>query len=485
VQLSWPPSAGASNYVIERKILGRDYPGTALLIIQSPVPALAAITAADTSFDPFTAYVYRVRAISSAGQSDPTAEVTVGPAPFGFNKVVPFQGDPETRDTSRFGDSLRMILDSSGDSALAYLDLDPDNDADFSDSLIYFVRWDRAHYRWTAPVKVTLVGEVAASFYKPVSLAQDASTGVFGIAYEDENLPDTSRVGIAFSTDGGQTWKTQIVAADDYQYLRPSLVMAAGNVHLIARHDFDGLRYFTGKQTDEPSKWTSSLVPLPGGYTDVRVESTIVLDPSGKPAVAYLPTGDNGDGQAFWRPGGPAILIMNNHGIQNDFADIGLAFNGNQATVVFAGGLDDNFYSDYDHQIWVTTSANNASTWAAPVPVTSDQGATLNGPLTVALGSHGQGAIAMESNGGNGTAVCTTPKVAFSTTLVQWSTCGLSAYGSPTIYGYSPQVFYAANDTLYLGFQQTDSEENSLEPGVFVWRQPPDWNFPPPAPPSE
>ena len=40
-------------------------------------PTLPATTAADTNFDPYTAYVYRVRATNSSGQSGPTVEVTV------------------------------------------------------------------------------------------------------------------------------------------------------------------------------------------------------------------------------------------------------------------------------------------------------------------------------------------------------------------------------------------------------------------------
>jgi Fibronectin type III domain len=95
VQLTWTPGAGAATgYVVERKPLNGSY-ATAL---NSTGPS-----AADTTIDAYSTYVYRIRATSSVGQSEPSNEVTVGPPPYGFNRVVALPGGSKALALSESG----------------------------------------------------------------------------------------------------------------------------------------------------------------------------------------------------------------------------------------------------------------------------------------------------------------------------------------------------------------------------------------------
>jgi hypothetical protein len=480
VQLRW--TAGdttATGYVIERKPLGGNYT-TAL--------TATGTTANDTNFDPYTAYTYRVRGTQQSNQSGPSNEVTVGPPPYGYNTAVASPSADDDNIIGHFGSAVSMILDTSGDPALAYNVQDPNNDGDYSDGRLYFVRWDRAHYQWTKPVQVAVVGDVEFGNLTPASLAQDPTNGAIGMAYQDESTADSDRISFSISSDGGVTWKAVKVTGDDSStaYERPSLAMNAGNVYLTFYHDFDGILYVTGKQSDDPSKWTSTLVPLPGGYDHYWQVSSLALDSRGVPAVAFVVDGDPGMAEAFWRPGGSSVLIWNNNGEQTDDPDLRLTFSGTQPRVVFAGALDDNYFADYDHSIWVMSSPDNGATWARPANVVSDLGTTLDAPVSIAAGPQGQVAIVMDDNGGNGTSNCTEPKIAMSTDLVNWTTCGTDTAGVYSINAISSQVAFAGNGSLLVGFQQTEfGDDNSLPTGVLVWRQPAAWSFPPPPPPQE
>ena len=189
-------------------------------------------SAADTTIDAYTAYVYRIRATSPVGQSGPSNEVTVGPPPYGFNRVV---APPSSLATSSyFGVGLRMALDGNGDPILAYVFHNPNEDDDFSDSALYFVRWNRAAYQWTAPAKVALTGEVDTREENALSIARDPSNEMLGIAYEDGTNPEVPRISLALSTDNGASWKIQTVAADSgqaFEYQSPSLALNGAGLH--------------------------------------------------------------------------------------------------------------------------------------------------------------------------------------------------------------------------------------------------------------
>jgi hypothetical protein len=143
VQLRWTAGDSvATGYTVERKPLGGDY---------SAAFTATTSTASDTNFDPYTTYVYRVRGTQQTNQSGPSNEVTVAPPPYGYNTAFQYPSSLDPYNAGQLGKAISMILDSSGDPAIAYTWDDPNNDGDYSDTAVYLVRWDRAHYQLTMP----------------------------------------------------------------------------------------------------------------------------------------------------------------------------------------------------------------------------------------------------------------------------------------------------------------------------------------------
>jgi hypothetical protein len=477
VQLTWTPGDGtATGYIVERKPLNGNY-ATAL--------NSTAASATDTSIDPYTTYVYRIRGASSVGQSGPSNEVTVGPPPYGFNRAA--APPAAIQNFGHFGIGLRMVLDGNGDPALAYVVHDPNEDNDFSDSALYFVKWNRAAYRWNAPLKIATTAEVDTRVEHALSIARDLSNDMLGIAFEDHTNPDVPRIGLALSTDNGASWKLQTVAADSGEqasgYQSPSLAMNAGSVYMVFFHNNDGIRYLTGKETDDPKIWKSQLVPPLAGFESMRAATSLALDSAGIPGVAFIGDGDNGPAEGFWRAGSPSSsLALDNRGKQTDDADVKLTFFGTQPRLVFAGAADDNYFVDYSHTIWVTSSADGV-TWSRAVNIPSDGNRSMDPPVAIASGSQGQTVVVTENNGGNLDVVsCGQPELSRTSDLQRWTTCGLATYGVPRFTASYPVVLFGGNDKLWVSFQQPDDAEDGLPTGVTVWREPPDWVFPPPPP---
>src|SRR5205085_9429250 len=385
VQLKWTPGdSSATGYVVERKPLNGTY-STAL--------NATGATAADNNIDAYTTYVYRVRATSTSGQSNPSNEVTVGPPPYGFNLAA--APPPNVTRLDHFGVGLRMALDSNGDPALAYIFHDPNEDADFSDSAVYFVKWNRATYRWTAPLRVALTEEVNTGSAHALSIARDPSSGTWGIAFQDHTDPDFARIDVALSTDNGASWKSQIIATDvggqSFEYESPSLAMNAGNVHLVFYHAYEGLRYVAGKETDDPKNWKSQTVPPLAGFEGIRAVTALALDSAGVPGIAFIGDGDDGPAVGFWRAGSvSSVLVMDNRGHQTDDPDVKLTYFGTQPRLIFAGAGDDNYFVDYSHTIWVTTSPDGGASWAKAVNIPSDGNRSMDPPVSIAAGSQGQ-----------------------------------------------------------------------------------------------
>src|SRR3954463_7939404 len=120
VPLTWQSSGpDANQYVVERRTLD----GTTFGAIATIVPDInkvLATTFTDTAFDPFTAYIYRVRAVNTlpliSDTSDPGNEVTVGPPPYGYTRVIP--PPDKLDDPSNVGRHTQLVLDASGDPML-------------------------------------------------------------------------------------------------------------------------------------------------------------------------------------------------------------------------------------------------------------------------------------------------------------------------------------------------------------------------------
>ncbi len=460
VQLSW--TAGDSSnatYTLERKTLTGGY---------SSVGNATTVSTTDTTIDGYQTYNYRVRANLGSAQSGPSNEITVGPAPVGYNVVVPMSS--AYGDNYDFGREQRMTLDTNGDPAIAYIIRDVNRDGDAKDSTLYFVRWDRVNYAWTKPVTVTVVGVPAGSGPAlSLSLAYDASNATWGIAYEGVN-----RIGIATSTNNGTTWQVQTAYSDSQNGLRfPSLGMAGGKVHLAFAHDNNGARYITGSTTAAASTWTTTVAPLLPSAFGVQNSLSLALDSAGNPGIAYWlsPTTGYNSQLAFWRPGAAtASKALDSNGFQNDNPFVSLTFFGTQPRVAVAAARDDQYFARYDRAIWVASSTNG-TTWTTPVNLPNDGGNSMDPVLSIAVGSQGQAAVIMETNGGSGDeGKCSFPKISSSANLATWNTCAPTTNGSTEFRVSYPSLAFSGNDKMY--FSATNYQDGDVARGIILWREP-------------
>jgi hypothetical protein len=493
VKLTWTAGgSAATQYAIERRALEATGFATVGTVLPDDKKVLATAYT-DAGFDPFTAYVYRVRAVNTTPLvtevSDPTNEVTVGPPPYGYTRVV------ETPDgliyESNFGHQTEMALDASGDPVLAWLYLDPNADSDASDSELWWLRWDRAHYMWTAPAKLAVVGDVGSTgMYGPgFRLAVDRTTGALAVVYTDQTVVGTWRIAIADSTDGGANWRTRTVATDNQNFYRaPALALANGKVHLSLYHDFDGVHYLTGKLADDPTTWSDGLVPLLGG-SGYGVDSDVAVDANGDAGVAYVAWVDGGHREMFYRPGSNAVVANTSGDGPADFWQLRLAFSGTNPRIAFAGQLDGLYFDSYDHQLFLLDSEDGGATWSPRVNLPSDGNSSVAGPIDLSFNSKGLGAIVNEVNSGNSDGVvCGRLKLSLSDSSGAWKMCGISSTTISAVE--SPNVKFAANDTMYMAFLTPSypfdpSDPRELPAGIYFWRGPIGFTFPTAAPPQQ
>jgi hypothetical protein len=492
VKLAWTAGGtSTTQYIVERRPLEATSFGPIATVVPDDKKVLATAFT-DTAFDPFTAYVYRVRGVNTAlltpDVSDPTNEVTAGPPPYGYTNVVPTPAKLPYE--ANFGHHTQMALDPSGDPVLAWLYLDPNSDNDFSDSALWTLRWDRAHYTWTDPVRVAVPGDIGSTGnYGPAfRLAVDRSTGAMAIAFIDLSVANTWRVAVADSTDSGVTWRTRVVAADPATYYdAPALALAGGKVHLSLYHDFDGIHYLSGKLADDPTTWSDERVPLLGGAS-YGIESDVSTDSAGNPGVAYLVRTDDGHREMFYRPGSNAVIANASTEGPGDVWQLRLTFFGVNPRIAFVGELDSSYFEDYDHVLFLLTSDDAGATWNRRLNIASDGNRSLSGPIDAAFDSKGLGAIITEENGGNNDrVVCGRPKLALSDASGAWKMCGITA--TYTSGAASPNVRFVANDTMYIAFQTPTypfdpSDPRELPAGIYFWRGPLGFTFPTPPPPQ-
>lgn len=483
VQLSWTPAGADKNqYLIERRTLDSTVFSTAARVTPG-LDKVLPTTFADINFDQFTPYVYRVRAANTlmnpVDTSDPTNEVTVGPPPYGYTRVV--ATPDKLDDPGLFNANTQIILDRSGDPMLCYLNLDPNLDANFADTEIRFVRWDRAHYTWTTPVVAAITNiDNSYSYNYSFRLAVDPSTGTMGIVFVDTSNLALNQLSIVDSTDNGLTWRKRNIVSGTAAYLVPAIALGSGQVYLTFTQDYAGIQYMTGKLTDSPSSWTKETVPNLG-FTDYGVGSDIALDSEGKPAIVYAVSGDDYR-EIFYRPGStPSVANISAVGFGENF-QMRLAFAGTRPRIAFTGSLDSHYFEDYDHTLFVLTSPDSGVTWNPRVNIRSDGNRFIGGPIDLAINSSGGAAITSHDSGGNfDREVCGYPKLSLSSDFLNWSTCGITS----TIRSRenSSAVRFALNDLLYLTisigqypFDPTNPQE--IPAGLYFWRGPIGFQFP-------
>jgi hypothetical protein len=494
VQLTWTAAGGASSYSVFRipaTVTSTGVPGDPLKIsLPAENPPIVTVNGAsytDLIPDPYATYSYCVR---PAGASGPCNSVLVGPPPLGFNIVV-----PSTPDTSyTVGVFERMVLDGNGDPAMAYYVIDPNGDGDESDDTIYFVSWNRAKYTWNKPVAVAVT---PAGFSEgptmPLSLAYDAATGMWGLAYNQAFPEGYSEVVLSTSIDGGLSWNSQSISGQPYDGIlyEPLLCLWNGAFYAAFLTDawFDGsgtlfpangtgFLYVTGNVTDASSRWTAQPAPFPGDYINAYYTGSLALDSNHAPGLAFNVANDTFLGIAFWRPGQPtSTLVGRNDGYTtNDNPDISLAFFGTEPRIVTDAEWT---YGSHDPDsepadLWAMRATNASGTlWLAPVDVPPDNVNMMELPW-ITTGSRGQTAIVMASNHdpeGQGMA-WGFPKIARSTDFITFQTTAPAPLDNPSFYpnNMCPVLRYGGNDKLWLAFNNND-EGGGIGIGLVLWRE--------------
>jgi hypothetical protein len=327
---------------------------------------------------------------------------------------------------------------------------------------------------------VAVVGYVLTSGVNvPLSLARDAATNAWGLAYEVED-PDFSGIDLATSSDGGASWTSRNVITsqtDSNYHTEPSLAMWQGSFHLAFANGFV-LQYVTGKLADAPAKWKSQPVPLPGGYTKYFGTVSLALDGANNPGIAFLAASDAdfSTTAVFWGPvtGGASMVIGRNDGSGNDNPDIALSFFGKEPRIATDAIWNYELYmQDENHNVWAMRGVGDGSNWLPAVNVPSDGDISVSAPLSISSGSQGQTAIVLSTiHGGVGDGVCGYPKLARSDDFLTFTTCGPAPVNNPHFAPPDyPVVQFWGNDKLWLAFHNWDPYSD-IGLGLVLWREP-------------
>ena len=475
VVLSWTPgTAGDTRFVVERKPLGAAWtPPPA----PKPSPIVTIPTEGtstrDDRVDARSTYVYRVRALGAAGApSAPSNEITVGPPPIGFSQILPA---PPNDSQPGFAVAFSVTLDANDDPAVAYVIEDPDNNSDPADSTLQFLSWNRAGYRWHAPVTIAPLGAIDKSTPRHgLSLVRDAVANRFGIAF---SASGDRELRVAFSEDGAAWRQVTVLTGEEGAAGGPTLALHDGRIFLAYQGEGDegrrALYFRSGAQTDPPAKWQSSRAPLLDGTWDVRRAGiSLALDATGSPAVAYWLNPSEGYNvtAGFWRPGDPAaIKVADTAGFQSDTVDLRLAFSGTTPAVVFYARRDERFF-DNGHQLWYASSPNGGRTWSSSVPLPNDGGNSLGFPVALVLDSHARPAVTAQVDGGNNTDTrCGQPKILRPDAAGRWSICAPDTKGTPTTAAQLPSI-HVVDDALLIVFR-ADGAGGALKAGLVLWRE--------------
>src|SRR3954454_16594858 len=159
IKLEW--TGAAPEWTVERKAGNTPF---------QKVGTTAAANYEDTKINPYGTYRYRV----SAPGVKPSNEVVAGPPPAGVQAAAPA---PNSGEPGQYGVNSAIARDGNGDPAIAFVWQDPKADGNMSETEVDFVRWDRAAYAWTKPVKIATVGDLPSKNAEPLSLACDRNTG--------------------------------------------------------------------------------------------------------------------------------------------------------------------------------------------------------------------------------------------------------------------------------------------------------------------
>ena len=465
IDLSW--SGTASGYTVQRASLGGAF---------SNIATPTTTTYSDTTIDAYTTYQYQIVANLVSGASTPSAKVTVGPPPAGFNVAAQAPGASGGPSANNYGYDLTMTLDGNGDPAFAFAFQDPNNTNDYTQDQILFRSWNRATYSWNPVVKVaTNIGDIATYFHNSVDLAYDASTGNFAVFTEYSST--TSQGTKLFTSADGVTWTPKATyAAGNAETQGTAVSLAGGNVYLASIIDNTGVRYVSGKLSADPATWQVKTAPVPANtyVAGVGCAPALALDSAGNPGIAYW-VGDTRNGYnailLYWRPASsnPPTVVMDSQNQQSDLVAVRMVYhNLNPRIAVYVARLDAG-YGLGDH---IVKSDDGGATWRTPIVVTPDGTSSTDFPFDLAVNSQDQGAFGFGQNGGSGDTVCPAPKLALSNDLATWKTCGLpgaDSAGTFSVYPGAIALVYGGNDKLYYAWWETEASPA----GIYLYREPP------------
>jgi len=406
----------------------------------------------DQTIEPFGIYKYRVNTNGKFSNV-----VTVGPPPDGVTNAAPAR---EGSAPEHYGQSSSVALDENGDPVIVFEWYDPNGDSDSSDTEIRFVRWDRASYKWASAVRILTTGEMNDGNETPFAIACDRDTGTLAVlSQKGDDLI------YALSKDRGATWTTTSAPKITGAVRATSLVINSGQVHAAVMGSNDAF-YFNGSMSDV-SSWKTQAVPTGSGWTVRPTNIPIVLDASGKPAIAFFENQADGDQHryVFWRPGSsdPVAVVTTNQ--STDYPNLALTYGNNKFGVLFAIGLDP---KDSDHGVWYTQS-NDGTSWSSPAKLPIDGPRTTNPPLDVATDSKGAVTAVFAANAGSSDTTCNYPVVSRSADGMNWKTCGLGKAAGAT---FNPQpstihVIEAGNGKAYIAWQEPG--QTKYGSGVLIW----------------
>ncbi len=327
---------------------------------------------------------------------------------------------------------------------------------------ILFARWDRATYKWAAPVRVAVTGPLEDQGVNPIALGCDRATGTLAVlAAVGENLL------YATSADHGATWKTSTSPSSNGTPHSVAMLIESGQVNAAINAE-SGATYLTGPVSDV-SSWKSQAIPAGSGWKlQNKTNVGLTADSAGKVGLAFDEDQEEGDGHryVFWRPDASSPTVIADNATA-DSPDIAVTHGANKFAAIFAALLDSN---DTDHTVWYSQSEDGGS-WSKPVKLPIDGPRSTNPPLGIAISSKGAITATFGANSGSGPANCNAPSVSRSPDGARWTSCGL---GKAAGADFSPQpatlhVIEAPNDKAYIVWQEQG--ESKYGPGVLVWHE--------------
>lgn len=477
VDLNWTAAPGTSRFVIERRVLGsNDY---------AVIATVDTAAYADISFDPFTAYQYRARAIDKAGKPDPALqsdaanELTVGPPPAGYQIVAaPTKFLVDNDSVGNFAHRGAMILDSNEDPAFVYDVIDPTLTSSGLAEL-WFLNWNRGAYRWNPAVRIT--DSIPVLSLPSVAFAMDGTTGVWGVFVEASAgaIEGSNQLELWISKDKGMSWsKAYKVTQAEESAAGPGLALDKGNVYLsYIKSAAEGINYVTGKMEDDSAKWTQTGIAPQAGDEVMRQPSRnrLMLDSNGIPGLAFFKVnGATGNTTAmFWRPGWTTpVKVTDSLGTYTDFADLSLAFQGTNPRMVVSLPRDLMFSRQ---QLYSVQSEDGGLTWQAAIHIPGDSGGedySMDQPVDLTVHASGKAAVMFSINyGGN---ICQGPGLSRMDSPLNWVTCGLDLNDPDKTIGFLAYVThtnlrFASNGKLYAAW--THIGDTKIGQGLVLWRE--------------